>query len=273
MKGVHAGRERVTVGHGHPDVTHRPVSGEGFSTSLPLAGADIVSDEEDAMELNISGRNVTVTDRFQEYAEARVEKIESLAPKVQRVEVKVSRDAHVRATASQVTVEITVLGAGSAIRAEARAADKFSAFDLAFAKLLERLRRARDKQKVHHGRHAPQKVHDAAGALPVADPDLPLADQVLEEQREQEAQDAEETPVEIRIKSFPAVTMSVDDAVDNMELVGHPFYLFVDEATGRHSVVYRRKGWSYGIISLDETVDCEQEAAVAGYRGAERIPS
>lgn len=225
------------------------------------------------MDLQVSGRNVTVTDRFQEYAETRVEKIESLAPKVQRVEIKAARDSHVRAAASQVTVEITVLGTGAAIRAEARAADKFSAFDLAFAKLMERLRRARDKQKVHHGRHAPTKVHDATGALPVADTKEPLAQQVLQSQREEEADQADETPVEIRIKSFPAVTMSVDDAVDNMELVGHPFYLFVDEATGRHSVVYRRKGWSYGIISLDETVQREEEKAVAGYRGAERIPS
>lgn len=225
------------------------------------------------MELNVSGRNVTVTDRFQEYAETRSAKIEQLTPRVQRVEIKVSRDANVRTVASQVTVEVTVLGTGPAIRAEARSSDKFSAFDLAFAKLLERLRRARDKQKVHHGRHAPQKVHDATGALPVAPSGASLADQVMEEQRERETVEIDETPVEIRIKSFPAVRMSVDDAVDNMEMVGHPFYLFVDETSGRHCVVYRRKGWSYGVLSLDELVEAEQTQEVSGYRGAATIPT
>lgn len=224
------------------------------------------------MDLNVSGRNVKISERFLEYVGTRTEKIESLVPKVQRVEVKVTRDVNVRASAEQGTVEITVLGVGPAIRAEARSSDKFSAFDLAFAKLMERLRRARDKQKVHRGHHAPQKVHDATGALPVVDAEVPLAQQILEQQRREEGEDVPETPVEIRTKTFPSVAMSVDDAVDNMELVGHPFYLFVDEATGRPSVVYRRKGWSYGIICLDPTAEDAGEESVAGYRGAEPVP-
>jgi len=224
------------------------------------------------MDLTVSGRNVTITERFQEYAEDRATKIEQLAPKVQRVDIKVARDAHARSAASQVTVEITVLGSGPAIRAEAHASDKFSAFDLTFAKLLERLRRARDKHKVHHGRHNPQAVHQATGALPVADTSATLAEQVLEEQRERDADGIAETPVEIRTKAFPAKAMSIDDAVDNMELVGHPFYLFLDESTGRPSVVYRRKGWSYGIISLGKEGE-EGLASVSGYRGAVPAPA
>ncbi|MGO1319029.1 MAG: ribosome hibernation-promoting factor, HPF/YfiA family [Galactobacter sp.] len=224
------------------------------------------------MDLNVSGRNVKISERFQEYVETRTGKIESLVPKVQRVEVKVTRDINVRATAEQGTVEITVLGVGPAVRAEARSSDKFSAFDLAFAKLMERLRRARDKQKVHRGRHAPTTVHDATGALPVVSPDMTLADQVLQQQAEESAVEADETPVEIRSKAFPTVAMSVDDAVDNMELVGHPFYLFVDSGTGRPSVVYRRKGWSYGIISLDPEAQGASEESVSGYRGAEPVP-
>lgn len=220
------------------------------------------------MEFNVSGRNVTITDRFEEYTLDRGAKIEQLAPKVQRVEVKVSREAAVRSAASQVTVEITVLGTGRAIRAEARANDKFSAFDLAFAKLLERLRRARDKQKVHHGRHAPQKVADATGALPVVPSGSTLADSILAGQSEAEQVELDPTPVEIRRKTFPASRMSVDDAVDNMEMVGHPFYLFIDDETGEHAVVYRRKGWSYGIITLDEAVGDETQRGVSGYRGA-----
>ena len=59
-----------------------------------------------------------------------------------------------------------------------------------------------------------------------------------------------ESPVVIRRKEFPSVSMSVDDALYHMELVGHDFYLFLDEESGKPSVVYRRKGWDYGVISL-----------------------
>jgi hypothetical protein len=66
---------------------------------------------------------------------------------------------------------------------------------------------------------------------------------------------AGDSPVLIRRKVFPAASLSLDDAVDNMELVGHDFYLFVDKATNTPSVVYRRRGWTYGVITLDH--ECE----------------
>ena len=62
----------------------------------------------------------------------------------------------------------------------------------------------------------------------------------------------EYSPVVIREKVFPAEFMTVDEAVDRMELVGHPFFLFVDAKNDRPSVVYRRKGWDYGVIGLDD---------------------
>ena len=81
------------------------------------------------------------------------------------------------------------------------------------------------------------------------------ADQVLEQQAAEASAEAEQTPVEIRTKSFPSVAMSVDDAVDNMELVGHPFYLFIDSETGRPSVVYRRHAYDYGMIALSDDAE------------------
>ena len=56
----------------------------------------------------------------------------------------------------------------------------------------------------------------------------------------------------IRKKEFPSERMTVDAAVDQMELVGHDFFLFVDAETDKASVVYRRKGWNYGVIALAE---------------------
>lgn len=225
------------------------------------------------MEFMISGRNLTVSDRFREYADEKISKIASLGDKVQRVDAKVSKETKARQTADLLTVELTVLGRGPVIRAEASAADKFAAFDLAYNKLLERLRRAKDRKKVHHGRHTPKAVREATASLEPASATEPL---YVEASNHQEPQPepvekspydvdndipAGDSPVLIRRKVFPAASLTLDDAVDNMELVGHDFYLFVDKETKAPSVVYRRDGWTYGVISLDQT--CEPgEAAV-----------
>ena len=81
-------------------------------------------------------------------------------------------------------------------------------------------------------------------------------------------QDAPEvgTPVRIRQKAFPATPMSVDEAVDAMELVGHDFFLFQNAETGVPSVVYRRRGWSYGVIRLDESLPQDHVSASEGER-------
>ncbi|MDP5227217.1 MULTISPECIES: ribosome-associated translation inhibitor RaiA [Arthrobacter] len=213
------------------------------------------------MEFMISGRNVTVSDRFREYATEKLSKLEALGDKVQRIDTKVAKKAHSRAADNELTVEVTVVGRGPVIRAEAVSGDKFAAFDLAYAKLQERLRRAKDRRKVHHGRHTPKAVHEATAALNGA----ASAEAVAASSPYEIANDipAGDSPVLIRRKVFPAATMTVDEAVDNMELVGHAFYLFVDKETEQHSVVYRRTGWTYGVITLDP--------ACAEGKGEERI--
>jgi ribosomal subunit interface protein len=218
------------------------------------------------MEMMITGRNLTVSDRFREYAEEKVDKVEQLADRIQRLDIKATKESRARQTDTQLTVEISVVGRGPAIRAEAKAADKFAAFDIAFSKLLERLRRARDRRKVHHGRHTPTAVFEATSNLEPASSSLPLHVETANGQTNEAVETHSESPVEIRRKVFPAMPMSVDDAVDRMELVGHPFYLFIDEATDKPSVVYRRKGWSYGIIALDEEHPDEETVETRGYR-------
>jgi ribosomal subunit interface protein len=240
------------------------------------------------MEFMISGRNLTVSDRFREYADDKISKIASLGDKVQRVDAKVTKETKARQTAESLTVELTVLGRGPVIRAEASAADKFAAFDLAYNKLLERLRRARDRRKVHHGRHTPKSVTEATATLAPASPSEPLYVEAAQQQ-EGTAPAAEKSPYEvendipagdspvlIRRKVFPAAQLTLDDAVDNMELVGHDFYLFVDKETKAPSVVYRRDGWTYGVISLDQT--CEPghsslEDKILAYRSEDEAAS
>ena len=233
------------------------------------------------MEFMISGRNLTVSDRFREYAGEKISKIESLGDKVQRVDEKVSKETSSRQTGDQLTVEVTVLGRGPVIRAEASAADKFAAFDLAYNKLLERLRRAKDRKKVHHGRHTPKAVREATATLEPASTREPLYVEASHRNETGEAPaetspydvdndiPAGDSPVLIRRKVFPAASLSLDDAVDNMELVGHDFYLFVDKATNTPSVVYRRRGWTYGVITLDhecEPGDTVVEEKIIAYR-------
>ena len=215
------------------------------------------------MEFMISGRNVAVSDRFREYAEERIVKVENLANKVQRVDARITKQPNAREADSSLTVELTVIGRGPVVRAEATSGDKFAAFDLAYAKLIERLRRASDRRKVHHGRHTPVAVRVATADLDTVNSTEPLyvqmenaatdADAAAEPDVDGSAagDPAEDSPVLIRRKVFPGAPMSLDAAVDNMELVGHDFYLFVDAATGAPSVVYRRRGWTYGVITLD----------------------
>ena len=223
------------------------------------------------MELNIQGRNVTVPERFKEYVEQKSERFQQLGDKVQSIEVKVTKDNG--ASGHQgMRVEITVVGRGPVVRAEARGDDKFAAFDEAYSKLVEQLRRARDRRKIHRAGHQkPVAVHEATGSLPV----LPTGSFTGYEspQALSAAEDAafdtqyplsdDPTPVEIRRKRFPARQITVDEAVDQMELVGHDFFLFVDKETQEPSAVYRRKGWEYGVISLSQDGREEEESTRA----------
>ena len=224
------------------------------------------------MEMMISGRNVTVSDRFREYVDEKVDKVDQLATKIQRLDIKVTKEPHARNAETALTVELTVLGRGPAIRAEAKAADKFAAFDTAYAKLIERLRQASDRRKTHHGRRTPKAVFQATSGLDPADGSIPLHEATRLAQQEAEAKlaaetaEANESPIEIRRKIFPAESMSVDDALDRMEMVGHPFYLFIDESTGAHSVVYNRRQYAYGIITLDPEATDEATLETRRYR-------
>ncbi|MEJ8283528.1 ribosomal subunit interface protein [Curtobacterium sp. PvP017] len=233
------------------------------------------------MDVTITGRNVGVTDRFRTYVEQKSEKIDVLADRALAFEVRISRH-HEKSGGSQGEdrIELTLIGPGPLVRAESAASDKYAAFDLAFARIMERLRRARDRRKVHRGRHRPTSVAEAAGSafdgMGVVPADGRLIEDVatgavpvVDEQTTEEDDTEVYSPVVIRHKVFEAAPMTVDDALYFMELVGHDFYLFVDAETHRPSVVYRRKGWDYGVIGIDDqtgataSADAEPAAALA----------
>jgi ribosomal subunit interface protein len=236
------------------------------------------------MEINITGRNLGITDRFRDYASEKAEKVSHLADKALVLEIKVCRHNSANGTPSgDDRVELTLIGPGPIVRAESAASDKYAAYDMALAKLVERLRRAKDRKKVHRGQRRPVSIGEAsADGFSVLDlqpaPVEIIAGSALgaatstaasatgtsdEDAFRDDADDAEEyCPVVIRKKVFGAAPMTVDDALYRMELVGHDFYLFIDAESGRPSVVYRRKGWDYGVIGLDE--QAMPMAAVSG---------
>ncbi|MFT2816868.1 ribosome hibernation-promoting factor, HPF/YfiA family [Leifsonia sp. A12D58] len=213
------------------------------------------------MEINIVGRNLEITDRFRDYATEKAGKVESLTEKALALEIKVSRQEKNSSPGAD-RVELTLIGKGPLVRAEADGSDKYAAFDVALGRLLERIRRAKDRKKVHRGgAHRPTSLHEAS-AQGFSSVDITPADpETLERVRtgaipivnaDTDATEADEeySPVVIRKKVFASAPMTVDDALYFMELVGHDFYLFQDSETNRPSVVYRRKGWDYGVIGL-----------------------
>jgi ribosomal subunit interface protein len=230
------------------------------------------------VETTITGRNLGVTDRFRDYASEKSEKISHLAEKAIAFEVKVSRHHETRGSANgNDRVELTLIGPGPLVRAEADGSDKYVAFDLALAKLVERIRQAKDKAKVHRGNHRPASLRgtpqDDFRVLDIMPADAATIDRVTTGAIEVIAApddasaltdtDDEYCPVVIRKKVFASSPMTVDDALYYMELVGHDFYLFIDSENDRPSVVYRRKGWDYGVIGLDGNAEQVQEVVTA----------
>ncbi|WP_434316745.1 ribosome hibernation-promoting factor, HPF/YfiA family [Leifsonia sp. P73] len=228
------------------------------------------------MDINIVGRNLGITDRFREYATEKADKVAHLAERAISFEIKVSR--HNEKLGSQNgddRVELTLVGPRAVVRSEATGTDKYAAFDIALGKLLERVRRAKDRRKVHRGQHRPTSLREAStdgfSAVGLAAAPVSVLDQVrtgsvpVASDEPADGVEAEEeySPVVIRQKVFASIPMTVDDALYYMELVGHDFYLFVDQETKRPSVVYRRKGWDYGVIALDDDAEELQEVATA----------
>jgi ribosomal subunit interface protein len=228
------------------------------------------------MELNIVGRNLGVTDRFRAYAAEKSEKVSHLAERAISLDVKVTRHNEKNGNTGSDRVELTLVGKGPVVRAEADGTDKYAAFDVALSRLLERIRRAKDRRKVHRGQRRPTSLREAtdlgfsdvgvqAAAHEVLQQVRTGSIPVIEEGQEPEASEEDDVycPVVIRRKVFASTPMTVDDALYFMELVGHDFYLFVDSESGRPSVVYRRKGWDYGLIGLDDRAGSETSGTAA----------
>jgi ribosomal subunit interface protein len=203
------------------------------------------------MEVVVTGRHCEVTDRFRSHVEDKLTRLEKHDHRIIRVNVEVECERNPRQADRAVRLQLTALSKGPVIRAEACAADKMAALDLALDKIAAQMRRASDRRRVHRGRRTPVSVGQAlAGA--VTGGDVRPDDDVTTQDREVGPIDVTgDGPMVVREKTHPATLMTLDQALYEMELVGHDFYLFVDKENERPSVVYRRRGYDYGVISLD----------------------
>jgi ribosomal subunit interface protein len=214
------------------------------------------------VDIVVKGRNVEVPDHYRVHVAEKLQKVERYDHKLIRIDVELFHERNPRQSDHCQRVEITCFSRGPVVRAEACAQDFYAALDCAIGKLQTRLRRAADRRRVHRGRRAPLSVAAATAGLPTpvtsangsggaatAVVDTAAPDE--EPYKEPDESIGYQEPWRVvREKEHPSEPMTVEDALFQMELVGHDFYLFLDKDSGRPSVVYRRKGYDYGVLSL-----------------------
>ncbi|MGW0589214.1 ribosome hibernation-promoting factor, HPF/YfiA family [Streptosporangium sp. NPDC002607] len=212
------------------------------------------------MEIIVKGRHTGVSDRFRDHVNTKLARIERLDHKLIRVDVEVSKERNPRIVDQRERVELTIHSRGPAVRAEASADDRFAALDIALGKLEGRLRRLADRRKIHHGNHCPPSVAELT-ATALAETFESAPERSLTEPAEADLSEDKtiipiqmdgDGPLMVREKFHKADPITIDQALLEMELVGHDFYLFRDKESGQPSVVYLRQGYNYGVLRLVE---------------------
>jgi ribosomal subunit interface protein len=215
--------------------TLTPHKGGADESPSPTARAEVV----------VKGRNVEVPDHFRIHVAEKLARLERFDRTIYMFDVELDHERNRRQRKSCQHVEITARGRGPVVRGEACADSFYAALESAVVKLESRLRRGKDRRKIHYGDKTPQSLAEATAVTPAFEP--PTAS---EPEPGGAAVDDHEPGRIVRVKDHPAKPMTVDDALYEMELVGHDFFLFHDQDSDRPSVVYRRHAFDYGLIRL-----------------------
>ncbi|MEU0336896.1 ribosome-associated translation inhibitor RaiA [Streptomyces sp. NPDC006193] len=213
---------------------------------------------EFCVDIVVKGRKTEVPERFRKHVaeKLKLEKIQKLDGKVISLDVEVSKEPNPRQADRCDRVEITLRSRGPVIRAEAAASDPYAALDLAAEKLDARLRKQHDKRFSRRGARripAAEVADHVPGVATLDSNGLPVHEEETDGVPTKKIGSLEikgEGPLVVREKTHVASPMSLDQALYEMELVGHDFYLFVDAETKEPSVVYRRHAYDYGVIHL-----------------------
>ncbi len=202
------------------------------------------------MEVVVTGRHIELSDRFRSHVTEKLSRLEKHDHRIMRVQVEVESERNPRQHDRAIKVELTAFSKGPVIRAEAAAEDKMGALDMALDKMASQMRKAADRRRVHRGR-PPASVGETLAGMETVAPDAEPDETTVLERKVGPIAVTGDGPLVVREKSHPATAMTLDQALYEMELVGHDFYLFVDKESERPSVVYRRRGYDYGVISLE----------------------
>ncbi|WP_328996494.1 ribosome-associated translation inhibitor RaiA [Kribbella sp. NBC_01245] len=210
------------------------------------------------MDVVVKGHHCEVSDRFRQYVEEKLARIEKIDHRVLRCEVEVSQEKNPRQSDRAMRVELTMYTRGPIVRAEATGESKSAAFDVSLDRLRAQVRKAADRRRVHRGgAHSPMSLKQAM-AMQSANGSANGTALATEEEDDNAVPTHKvgsltvtgDGPLVVREKTHSAKPMSLDQALYEMELVGHDFYLYVDADENLPSVVYRRHGYDYGVIRL-----------------------
>jgi ribosomal subunit interface protein len=199
-------------------------------------------------EVVVKGRNVEVPDHFRIYVSEKLSRLERFDRTIYLFDVELDHERNRRQRKNCQHVEITARGRGPVVRGEACADSFYAALESAVCKLESRLRRSKDRRKVHYGDKTPVSLAQATALN--AMPETPLTPPDDAPQTDGMAVDDHEPGRIVRTKEHPAKPMTIDDALYEMELVGHDFFLFHDKESDKPCVVYRRHAYDYGLIRL-----------------------
>lgn len=211
------------------------------------------------MDVVVKGRHCSVSDQFRAHVEEKITRLEKLDDRAIRVEVEVSAERNPRQHDQACRVEITLRSKGPVVRAEAAADDKAASFEMALDRLMAQLRRAADRKRVHHGQHG---LASLKGSVEQRTAEAAAADGEHSDMHTVAGMQVQgDGPLVVREKTHAAVPMSLDQALMEMELVGHDFYLYIDSEHHKPSVVYRRHAYDYGVIRLTTDAELAQVAS------------
>jgi len=189
------------------------------------------------MELTFRSRHVTVTDSLREYTTRKLSRLGRYLPLVDEVVVELKQEGG--ENARRYVVQLTVNCNGTYLRAEERGPRLLPAIDAAADILSRQVRRY--KEKVYHtDKHLKAKGAALAGKAAVAEE--------AEEEREEDGEAEIILGRVVRVKRFPVKPMSEEEAIEQMELLHHDFFLFFDADANTHALLYRRRAGAYGLI-------------------------
>jgi ribosomal subunit interface protein len=222
------------------------MSSQSVDIDRTMLVEDEIAEPAPNAEVVVKGRNVEVPEHFRMYVSEKLSRLERFDRTIYLFDVELDHERNRRQRKNCQHVEITARGRGPVVRGEACADSFYAALESAVCKLESRLRRSKDRRKVHYGDKTPLSLAQATALNSLAETAALQAD----DPSQGDGADDHEPGRIVRTKDHPAKPMTIDDALYEMELVGHDFFLFHDKQSDKPCVVYRRHAYDYGLIRL-----------------------